>query len=173
MNARLLDFAAHCNSSSSLPPRPSASARCDDESTKSPTPPEIRATTWYNKLVLEGGRPLYPIQLDVISKNPQDYRDLLLPWQDHPNNEVPRWQVFWDQWASWRGFRRWQVQNRTAGYPHYPDPDGPTAFDTFATEFRRGSTDYQAGLDRLFARYNVTQPYQIRQDPEQQDKMTT
>ncbi|KAJ3567270.1 hypothetical protein NPX13_g6827 [Xylaria arbuscula] len=172
VNAKLLDYADYCSGSSSPSPRPPAPIQCDEESTKSPTPPEVHATIYYNKLVLDGGRPLYPIQLmDVISKNPQDYRDLLQPWQEHPNVDIPSWDVFWDQWASWRGFRHWQVQNRTVS--HHSDLDVTTILGTFVTKFRHGSMSYEAGLEELFAHYNVTHPYRIHQDPETQDKMTT
>ncbi|KAI3328348.1 hypothetical protein F4824DRAFT_483723 [Ustulina deusta] len=172
VNARLLEFSAQANPSRSLSPRPASPPLSDDDATLPPIPPEESATIWYNKLVLKGGRPLYPIhRFREIEANPTAYRDLLQPWQYYPNENFPDPQVFWEQWASWMGFRRFQDSNRTPDYPHYVD--GCNAYDIFACEFRPGSTTYMEGLQRVLAHYGFSHPCQVHQDPEQQDKLTT
>ncbi|KAI0976493.1 hypothetical protein F4678DRAFT_417362 [Xylaria arbuscula] len=171
VNALLLKIGAHSNrrwsrSPSPQPLSPSSSA------TKSPEPPQLAQTTFYHKLVLEGGRPLYPIHLlDDISKTPEAYRDLLQPWQDRPDREEPKWNIFWHQWMSWKAFRQWQRNNRGPGYPH--NPVEFTAYDTFVGHFRTGSTTYEKGLEQALAHYGFTQPCQVDQDPKRQDKLTT
>lgn len=64
-------------------------------------------TDAYNALVKAGGRPQYPLELlEDVSKNPEEYRELLSHWQfgNHPND----WKVFLTQLARWLGFGRLQ-----------------------------------------------------------------
>ncbi|KAL8296257.1 hypothetical protein RB600_001643 [Gaeumannomyces tritici] len=122
-------------------------------SSRSPTPTGPEFEEWalqrsreneaeaYDKLVKDGGRPLYPIDLldDVsasfprgpigaahyVPGNPDKYRELLRPWLDNigegyyfrswrgggTSSEDP-WEVFQKQWERWVMFRRWQRDNR-------------------------------------------------------------
>ncbi|KAI1345684.1 hypothetical protein F5Y01DRAFT_322843 [Xylaria sp. FL0043] len=177
VNARLLEITARSNSSPSRPlslsPQPPVSPPIADRSTKSPEPPEVVAAVYYNKLVDLDGRPAYPLHLvhDVV-KHPQAYREQLLPWQRFPNVETPSWHVFWDQWDSWTGFRQWQMFNRRT--PRYPSrPDRPSAYDMFVCSFCPGSTTYAKGLQNVLALYGFSLSFRVRQDLEQQDKLTT
>ncbi|KAI1277754.1 hypothetical protein F5Y07DRAFT_362815 [Xylaria sp. FL0933] len=177
VNARLLEFSASSNSSRSPSPSPSPRPKpvSPSSSTQSPEPLEMQATTFYHKLVLEGGRPLYPITiLGDVSKDPAAYCDLLQPWQSfyHHPRAIPEWNIFWEQWASWRCFRRWQAYNRIPGCPLRRDRSS-TVYDTFVIEFRRRCTTYGEALEQLLALYNFTRPCKVHQDPKQQDKVTT
>ncbi|KAI1306664.1 hypothetical protein F5Y03DRAFT_354120 [Xylaria venustula] len=169
VNALLLKIGAHSNRSRSPSPQPSSPS---SSATQSPEPPQIAQTTFYHQLILEGGRPLYPIHLlDDISKSPEAYRDLLEPWQECTDREKPKWYIFWYQLNSWKAFRQWQRRNRTPGYPH--NSVEFSAYDTFIVRFRSGTTTYEKGLEKALAHFGFTQPCQVDQDPEQQDKVTT
>jgi hypothetical protein len=64
-------------------------------------------TDAYNALINDGGRPQYQLELlEDVSKNPEEYRNLVSHWQfnDKPND----WKVFRRQFAAWLGFRRLQ-----------------------------------------------------------------
>jgi hypothetical protein len=96
-------------------------------------------TNAYNDLVKDGGRPLYSISLlDDVSAKPDDYQELLRPWQDrfegtskyfvwwrsYDSSSDP-WEVFQKQWWRWQMFRKWQRDNRDmeddddGGFPAY------------------------------------------------------
>lgn len=100
----------------------------------------IAATAHYNDLVKDGGRPLYPISLwDQISRNPEEYHQLLLPWQTHPNNNPPEWDIFREQLARWEDFRRWQYDNRKID-----DYDGLSAYIEWEKrDYEREGTSWQ------------------------------
>jgi hypothetical protein len=73
----------------------------------------------YNNLVKDGGRPLYSIDLlHNISAKPDEYQELLRPWQDwfeetgkyfhwwsSCDSSTDTWAVFQRQWWRWQLFR--------------------------------------------------------------------
>ncbi|KAH8747275.1 hypothetical protein F5883DRAFT_653602 [Diaporthe sp. PMI_573] len=157
----------------------------------SPTPPPIpREETErvrYNELVLAGGRPLYPIDLiDDVVKDPFAHWDMLRPWVAYPPSfdpdpitdpDVDR-SVFGNQMCHWRDFRRWQAHNRREGRPRYVGVDSyfvaaDRAYNDFVWYFRRGSPNYTEAAKKLLAQYDFTRPFQLQDDPKQQDKLTT
>jgi hypothetical protein len=71
-------------------------------------------TAAYVDLVSDGGQPAYPIALlEDVSKNPAQYRAILLPWQEYPDKDSVRWDgVFERQLGRWQDFRSWQRENR-------------------------------------------------------------
>jgi hypothetical protein len=105
-------------------------------------------TECYNTLVNEGGRPSHPVSLgrDVL-ENPGEYREILSYWQSGGND----WKVFGSQMGNWRHFRRWQRKNREEGrFPKYVE-----------------------GVKGGLAEHGFTRPFQLDEDPERQDKLTT
>ncbi|KAK3337285.1 hypothetical protein B0T19DRAFT_67482 [Cercophora scortea] len=82
--------------------------------TKSPPDPYMYQPRFYEALVSDGGRPLYPLGLlHQVSANVKAYRDLLRPWTEYPDSLGPDdWGVFYRQWDRWRSFRRWQHHRR-------------------------------------------------------------
>ncbi|KAI0872475.1 hypothetical protein GGS24DRAFT_518539 [Hypoxylon argillaceum] len=87
----------------------------------------------YNDLVIDGGRPLYPIGLlNEIFQNLEEYDELLrpwklswctnLPWKSSDSMDEPR-EIFQRQLARWQDFRKWQNDNRgiedDTTYPAY------------------------------------------------------
>ena len=105
-------------------------------------------TAYYNTLVNEGGRPSHPVSLgrDVI-ENPGEYREILSFWQSGSND----WKVFESQMGGWREFRRWQQKNREGGrFPKYVE-----------------------GVKQGLAEHGFTRSFQLDEDPERQDKLTT
>jgi hypothetical protein len=99
-------------------------------------------------LVKEGGRPSHPVNLGRgIIENPGEYREILSYWQTHSGD----WQVFQAQMGTWREFRRWQRKNREDG------------------RFAKYAEDVKVGL----AEHGFTRLFQLAEDPERQDKLTT
>ncbi|KAH7019763.1 hypothetical protein EDB80DRAFT_547744, partial [Ilyonectria destructans] len=76
----------------------------------------------HDKLVKDGGRPWYPIDIiDHISRNPRDYRGLLRYWQgEFPDTNQDSWMLFGEQLEDWRNFRRWQAQMRHRNKSSFP-----------------------------------------------------
>ena len=108
---------------------------------------------YYNTLVSEGGRPSHPVSLgpDVI-EDPGKYREILSYWQVVNHDAEGRvWRVFASQKARWRAFREWQQKNRENG--------------RFPTYFE--------GVKQGLAEHEFTRTFQLDQDPERQDKLTT
>lgn len=76
------------------------------------------------ELVKAGGRPLYPAeQVLEICTNPEDYAELLRPWQINirPISAIG---IFFKQLDRWENFRKWQNDNRgldddDGGFPAY------------------------------------------------------
>ncbi|KAM6535653.1 hypothetical protein FALCPG4_005202 [Fusarium falciforme] len=69
-------------------------------------------TIYYQQLVDDGGRPLYPIELiDEVLKNPEEHRELIQPLQSYPGNNQP-FNIFLEQNERWKDFRKWQKDNR-------------------------------------------------------------
>lgn len=105
-------------------------------------------TEYYNALVTEGYRPSHPVSLgrDILD-NPGEYHEILSYWQSGSND----WKVFGSQMGVWRDFRRWQRRNREEG------------------RFQK----YAKGVKQGLAEHEITQPFQLNEDPERQDKLTT
>ncbi|KAI1124122.1 hypothetical protein F5Y10DRAFT_37375 [Nemania abortiva] len=119
--------------------------------TQSPEPLETMETRYYNELVNDGGRPLFPIHLlGEVAGDPGAHREMLRPWQENLNATPPKWNVFSAQMGSWREFREWQIFNRMDGTPQYTE-----------------------AAKRLLARYDFTRQFQFHDDQRQQDKLTT
>ncbi|AEO63071.1 uncharacterized protein THITE_2107924 [Thermothielavioides terrestris NRRL 8126] len=113
--ARLLEISAERDKSTRSPQSPSRRERSPTEVVDLDALEKTLETEAYNKLVGDGGRPVYPIDLlDHVSQHPEAYRELLRPWQGGwPDLDPPRWEmVFQRQWESWKHFREWQVDNR-------------------------------------------------------------
>lgn len=78
----------------------------------------------HDKLVKDGGRPWYPIDLiDPISRNPRDYHGMLRYWQgDFPEANQDLWMIFGYQLHDWKKFRVWQAEMRKhnkCSFPRY------------------------------------------------------
>jgi hypothetical protein len=85
------------------------------ERTLSPDPPptldEFRAEErrFYDKLINDGGRPGYPLELlDDLTENPRKHSSIL----SMLNLAADQWQVFEAQFDRWTAFRMWQRDNR-------------------------------------------------------------
>ncbi|CZR65639.1 uncharacterized protein PAC_15539 [Phialocephala subalpina] len=107
-----------------------------------------KETKYYNTLVNEGGRPSHPVSLGRnIIDDPGEYREILSYWWKGEND----WQVFESQMGRWREFRRWQRKNREDGrFPKYVE-----------------------GVKQGLAEHGFTRAFQLDEDPERQDKLTT
>ena len=151
--------------------------------TPPPIPTEVYERSDYNDLVRDGGRPLYPIELlEDVAKDPEAYRDMLLPWLHSPAEELDGdshpWKVFGKQFWSWKQFRRWQTHSRREGRPRYVEVESrwvpvDRAYNVFVWEFRRGSSNYTETVKKLLAPLGFTRPFQFHEDPTQQDSLTT
>jgi hypothetical protein len=112
-----------------------------------------RETEYYNTLLREGGRPSHPVSLgrDVL-EDPGEYREILSYWQLVNHDAEGRvWKVFRSQMGNWQHFGRWQRKNREAGrFPKYVE-----------------------GVKGGLAEHGVTRSFQLEEDPERQDKLTT
>lgn len=77
-------------------------------------------TEAYYKLLNDGGRPLFPINLlGTIFENPSAHYEILKPfWRENFDNVLPVTDLSWQgdilhtQWLRWSGFRNWQCENR-------------------------------------------------------------
>ncbi|KAI1172980.1 hypothetical protein F4777DRAFT_601119 [Nemania sp. FL0916] len=142
--------------------------------TQPPTPDDVVRKDEYDKLVNDGGRPVYPLPLfDQVAANPRQYLDILAPWQcetfdfgDHIYADVFKYQL-----DSWRGFRRFQLCNRIPGPPDYLERSH--VYRHFFHYFRRKYPDYREAARNLLAQYDFTRPFQFHDDATRQDKLTT
>lgn len=103
---------------------------------------------------------------------------MLRPWVAYPDRNPPQWGVFVKQWYHWKCFQQWQAHNRREGQTrdvdedsHFVDAD--QAYNTFVRYFRRGSHSYTEAAKKLLAKYDFVWPFQLKDDPKQQDKLTT
>lgn len=154
--------------------------RGSSEETIPPVPTHVHETQAYDDLVKDGGRPLYPNHLiDEVCGNPFPYWDMLRPWvryPDHPSKLDAS--VFHAQSSHWLEFRRWQAHNRREGSPRPLDawsgsPDADLAYGCFLGEFRLRSASYTKAAKKLLAEYAFVRPFQLHDDPKQQDALTT
>ena len=107
----------------------------------------------YNILVNEGGRPSWPVGLGRdIRENPGEYREILSYWQLVDGDAENRtWEVFEQQVRRWRGFGKWQRFSREEG--------------RFCKHVER--------VKGRLAKHGFTRPFQLENDLEQQDTLTT
>jgi hypothetical protein len=149
--------------------------------TRSPSPPQRGETEFYFKLVNNGGRPMYPIELiDSVAQNPTAYRHLVRPWSDSADSELPEWWlVFERQSHHWEQFRQWQAHARREGIPPRVEirfdtrwSHVDTAYDRFVRDFRLESPTYADAALQLLGRHGFTRPVQFHPDVSQQDKLT-
>lgn len=157
----------------------------------------------YDALVRDGGRPLYPIDLlERVSRDPEEYREILLPWQDPPDLRSP-WEVFQRQWQRWKAFRIHQQENRGIhgqGLSAYVksfrqwakahmtreglatiDADPSYFHEKWASAQRKrqlfrdgnGFADYERTMRRRLARHGFDRPFKLMEDPIEQDNLTT
>ncbi|KAG5982688.1 hypothetical protein E4U54_006351, partial [Claviceps lovelessii] len=101
-------------------------ARDRARTSQSVTPPIPYDDLWredvkaYNRLVNDGGRPLYSFDLiETIAKDRCAYHDMLEPYARPPRGHVisevedfEYYEVIPRQWDRWQKFRRWQRDNR-------------------------------------------------------------
>ncbi|TVY74648.1 hypothetical protein Focb16_v006021 [Fusarium oxysporum f. sp. cubense] len=163
---------------------------------RSPTPPldpTIHESEAYHELVDEGGRPLYPINpIRDVFQNPENYEELLRPWQVNISPVSPSG-IFQKQLQRWRDFRKWQRDNRGidddgGGFPAYVDRQrhviqrdlrpkvAAKLLDEIETdpEFGCGGFyGYAKAVEHRLARHDFTRPFELDEDPEKQDKLTT
>ncbi|KAJ4182509.1 hypothetical protein NW755_010276 [Fusarium falciforme] len=172
-------------------------------------------TIYYQQLVDDGGRPLYPIELiDEVLKNPEEHRELIQPLQSYPGNNQP-FNIFLEQNERWKDFRKWQKDNRGLE----DENDTYEAFVKevsfweersnldwaqirFEAEMKRnplhlepqwryemkarnrqrlrcrerdcnGPADYFEAVKRRLASHGLTRPFELNEDPKQQDQLTT
>ncbi|KAI1199368.1 hypothetical protein F5X97DRAFT_296927 [Nemania serpens] len=140
--------------------------------TQPSTPQDVSEKRYYESLVDDGGRPLYPVHLlDNVAGDPGAYQDMLRPWLVCHNANPAEWEVFRAQVFTWKHFRRWQAYNRRPGSPRHVDHE--VAYNTFLRHFRRESPTYTEAAKNLLAKYDFTRPFQFHDDPAQQDTLTT
>ena len=121
---------------------------------------------YYNKLIENGGRPSHPISLgDNGARNLEDYREILSYWKS-PSHRY-EWMVFMDQFGLWSEFceaqRRMRIDGPLEEGKYYPP--GPAKPGRFA--------GYRRTLRKRLVRYGFKQSFQLNEDPDRQDKLTT
>ncbi|KAJ6437890.1 protein kinase [Purpureocillium lavendulum] len=169
-------------------------------------------TEAYNDLVKDGGRPIYRISLiEQVSRNPEEYREMLWPFWGYSRDTQVSWLVFRRQLKRWREFRKWQIDNRgledeDAGFPAFVEmmkriykkdkyDEGVAQLETDPSWLKsvwldkqrtrrwqrrwqrerdcNGFSDYVDAVTRRLARHGFTRPFQLQEDPKQQDELTT
>lgn len=144
--------------------------------TLTPLSDEEHETEAYNALLDEGGRPLYPITLlELVSKNPENYQEMLRPWLALPDVNPPEWEVFMKQLRNWKAFRRWQKYNREdlSNWGDQRFVEVEFAYNNFVRAFRYEYPEYTEAVKQLLEQHGFTQSFQFHEDPGQQDKLTT
>ncbi|RSL43878.1 hypothetical protein CEP54_014913 [Fusarium duplospermum] len=172
-------------------------------------------TIYYNQLIEDGGRPLYPIELiDEVLEKPEEHRELIQPLQRHPELNQP-FDIFLEQGERWKDFRKWQKDNRgledeNDTYEAYVKVatfwTNRLKLDWARAEFEEklkknpfclerewghqqkdrnrqrlrcrergcnGSADYFEAVKRRLASHGITRPFELKEDPTQQDQLTT
>lgn len=128
-----------------------------------------RETEYYHKLINDGGRPSHPVSLGYDSaKDLEEYREILSYWNPDPNpSDEYSWMVFREQEGRWAEFRESQRRMRTdnpleAGSVFPPLPAEPGRF-----------AGYCRGLHKRLARHGFQRSFQLNEDPDRQDQLTT
>ncbi|KAI1110981.1 hypothetical protein F5Y14DRAFT_427060 [Nemania sp. NC0429] len=138
------------------------------------TPEDVSERMFYESLVEDGGRPLYPIHLlDDVARDPGAHQDMLRPWLLRHNAEPPEWEVFRAQSVAWKHFRRWQLYNRHEGPLIGMDKNNDETYQHFVHRFRRDTSSYTKATKQLLAKYNFDGEFQLHHDRTEQDKLTT
>jgi hypothetical protein len=104
-------------------------------------------------LVSEGGRPSHPVSLgrDIL-ENPGEYSEILSYWQRVNHDAEGRvWMVFGSQLGEWRRFCKYQRSARKGDY----------------------FLKYPQLVQKRLTRHGFERPFQLVQDLDQQDKLTT
>ncbi|RTE69614.1 hypothetical protein BHE90_015996 [Fusarium euwallaceae] len=169
---------------------------------------------YYNLLIKDDGRPLYPIELiDEVFETPEKHRELIQPLQMEPEASQP-FDLFREQGGMWRDFRRWQKDNRGLEdendiYEAYVEESrfwGQLKPESAQAEFEEklkknpfflqrewgyqqeernrqrlrcqergcnGAADYFEAVKRRLASHGFTRPFELKEDPTQQDQLTT
>lgn len=128
--------------------------------------------------------------------SPEEYSDLIKPW-DAPYrpfrsffSDFEIWDVFQKQWARWQDFRVWQRDNRCIGDWDSNPPRPDTVISLMAWARRShvrnlirevprneageaGFPSYADAVKRRLARHGFTRPFQLKEDANQQDELTT
>ncbi|KAI8958177.1 hypothetical protein F5Y11DRAFT_50777 [Daldinia sp. FL1419] len=118
--------------------RPSPYSRCSTVGIDWDEERKKRETIAYNNLVNDGGRPAYPIGLlEQVSREPDEYHEILRPWQEYPDISPPKWYVvFQGQLKRWQDFRNWQEDNREM-------TNEEELFAAFVEEEKRRETEWE------------------------------
>ncbi|KAK8026259.1 hypothetical protein PG990_004082 [Apiospora arundinis] len=129
----------------------------------------------YRKLVQAGGRPCYPIDmLDDVMRDPKAHRELLKPWMYHAEQKTPDWQVFDRQLKQWQGFREWQSRHRGVTDPaHYQNLAVEKLYKYFKRRRTPGFSGYTEAVKTLLHKQGFQHPFELREDAEQQDRLST
>ncbi|KAI5923470.1 hypothetical protein F4810DRAFT_207838 [Camillea tinctor] len=130
----------------------------------------------YHKLLSDGGRPCYPIELlGEVASNPKDYREILRPWQRLGYPKAFTWKVFRAQYSSWFGFRLWQSVPRERNFrvPGMPQSPAQVRRERRAQRYQVGFSEYKETVKNALAQYGIAQEFRLRRDPAQQDQLTT
>ncbi|KAK8861834.1 hypothetical protein PGQ11_008069 [Apiospora arundinis] len=129
----------------------------------------------YRKLVQAGGRPCYPIDmLDDVMRDPKAHRELLKPWMYHAEQKTPDWQVFDRQLKQWQGFREWQSRHRGVTDPaHYQNLAVEKLYKYFKRRRTPDFSGYTEAVKILLHKQGFQHPFELREDAEQQDRLST
>ncbi|KAK7429741.1 hypothetical protein QQZ08_003767 [Neonectria magnoliae] len=158
-----------------------------------------RETNCYDDLVLDGGRPLFPIeQLEAVSRDPKPRLKMLKSWI-LPLDTKEKWKVFTRQFRWWQNFRKWQTDNRgledNDTYPiwlerrrrHFGVNDSSEQDERWLRLQKEreergvwcrekecdGFADYAKAVHRRLAQHNFTRPFKLDEDIKKQDRLTT
>lgn len=187
VTARLLDLPT-TSTTADLPTSTAAEPRFPPplfypRSSRTPTPPPPRdedcEKDCYERLVNDGGRPCYPIDLlEEVASNPVAYNEKLRPWQPYPDPQSTEWEVFGEQYGSWMMFREWQKYHRRD--QSYSRDQFFAEVSHAYTSFRRrfqpepgGLPEYTEGVKSLLSQHGFTREFRFQEDPMQQDPLTT
>ncbi|KAK7414085.1 hypothetical protein QQX98_007028 [Neonectria punicea] len=145
-----------------------------------------RETICYNDLVLDGGRPLFPIEeLEAVSRDPKPRLKMLKSWILRLDTNE-KWKVFTRQFRWWQDFRKWQTDNRSLEDSRGVNAEGEE--DEIWPRHQKGReerglwcrekdcngfADYAKAVHRRLAQHNFTQPFKLDEDIRKQDRLTT
>ena len=128
-----------------------------------------KETEYYHKLINDGGRPSHPINIGYdAAKNLEEYHEILSFWNPSANpSDKCGWMVFGEQLGKWKEFRESQRRMRTDGLL-----EAGSVFPPRAVEPGRFA-GYCRGLHKRLARHGFERSFQLNEDPDRQDQLTT